>query len=554
MLVAAIEATRQLESTARLVRGYRFQDVRFSKLLTIPKNSQGIETQLRLRKDDDNSSDDEIKYEILLYANEHEDWHRCCHGSIVLEYHDDDLDTLDSALASHEHIADLCQLPISCDQFYRDLRNSGLDYGPAFRNITQLYGGDSQSGIGEVDIRIESCPKGRAQNLKCLIHPAALDCIFQVAFSGLSRGGEIEMPTYVPTEIKSLWLSARLSRRNQHDSLVRVSTDVLPQGSRACNVSYVTLWKDNKQPSVIGDLTLTSIGGAKEMTQTSGPVSLYHMVLKPDVNLLSSESKGLPFVVDRAETKSENVEDILLTESACFLAISGVLKAVTQGEDQSEKPEYLQKYVEWMRHQITMLEDSEANRHFLLKEHQAPNSEDKILEEVGELGPEGKLIAKLAKNLIPIVQGRIDALQVLFQDETLTEYYRQQNPPPEVYTSVQKYIDCMAHANPHLRVLEIGAGTGGMTTGILQALSVSESQPDRHYEEKFRFSEYMFTDVSPAFFQKANENFARNGFMCRVLDIEKAPEEQGYDLGSYDLIVASNVNMLSPSGQIRSNI
>jgi acyl transferase domain-containing protein/SAM-dependent methyltransferase len=80
-----------------------------------------------------------------------------------------------------------------------------------------------------------------------------------------------------------------------------------------------------------------------------------------------------------------------------------------------------------------------------------------------------------------------------------------------------------------LRVLEIGAGTGGTTSGLLPALP-----PDR--------VRYCFTDVGPLFLSRARERFAEYSFVTyRSLDIEKHPREQGFAPHDWDVVVAANV-------------
>ncbi|KAL8690546.1 MAG: hypothetical protein Q9224_004381, partial [Gallowayella concinna] len=56
-------------------------------------------------------------------------------------------------------------------------------------------------------------------------------------------------------------------------------------------------------------------------------------------------------------------------------------------------------------------------------------------------------------------------------------------------------------------------------------------------------SSYTYTDVSVGFFEQAAEVFAayREKMTFKVLDIEKAPATQGFELYSYDFVVASNV-------------
>ncbi len=89
-------------------------------------------------------------------------------------------------------------------------------------------------------------------------------------------------------------------------------------------------------------------------------------------------------------------------------------------------------------------------------------------------------------------------------------------------------------ANESLRVLEVGAGTGGLTTFLLPQLPAERS-------------EYVFTDLSPLFLHAAQERFSEFPFLnTQILDIGKPPQPQGFEMGSFDLVVAANVLHATP--------
>lgn len=54
---------------------------------------------------------------------------------------------------------------------------------------------------------------------------------------------------------------------------------------------------------------------------------------------------------------------------------------------------------------------------------------------------------------------------------------------------------------------------------------------------------YVYTDVSRGFLRHGRQRFARSGaeLVFQTLDIERDPAAQGFDLGSFDVVVASNV-------------
>src|SRR6185437_7181320 len=84
-------------------------------------------------------------------------------------------------------------------------------------------------------------------------------------------------------------------------------------------------------------------------------------------------------------------------------------------------------------------------------------------------------------------------------------------------------------AGRRLRILEIGAGTGGTTAHVLSCLRGHDV-------------EYEFTDVGPLFVNAARERFGTNAFMrFQILDLERDPEGQGFGERQFDIIIASNV-------------
>jgi SAM-dependent methyltransferase len=79
-----------------------------------------------------------------------------------------------------------------------------------------------------------------------------------------------------------------------------------------------------------------------------------------------------------------------------------------------------------------------------------------------------------------------------------------------------------------LRVLEVGAGTGGTTGSLLPVLPADRTQ-------------YVFTDVSDLFLDRARDRYRAYPFVeCRRFDLDKDPAAQGFAPGSFDAIVSAN--------------
>ena len=143
---------------------------------------------------------------------------------------------------------------------------------------------------------------------------------------------------------------------------------------------------------------------------------------------------------------------------------------------------------------------------------------------------------RVLDNVVDIVEGRVKLVKVLLRDGLLREFYDWANGLSEV----RPLFNLMGRSKPGLRVLEIGAGTGGTTTCVLEALR------GEHGGEGM-YSSYVFTDISPLFFDAARGRFeAYENMEYRALDISRDPTAQGFTAGEYDVVVASNVSYLLP--------
>ena len=84
-----------------------------------------------------------------------------------------------------------------------------------------------------------------------------------------------------------------------------------------------------------------------------------------------------------------------------------------------------------------------------------------------------------------------------------------------------------------IRMLEIGAGTGGTTATVLPALAPF----------KDHISEYCYTDLSQAFLMHAEQRYAPGHayLTTRIFDVSRPIDGQGIDADRYDLVIAANV-------------
>jgi 3-oxoacyl-(acyl-carrier-protein) synthase/SAM-dependent methyltransferase/acyl carrier protein len=164
-----------------------------------------------------------------------------------------------------------------------------------------------------------------------------------------------------------------------------------------------------------------------------------------------------------------------------------------------------------------------------------------------------KLVRATLRSLPEILTGKIPATNVMFPDSsvelvqgiyknnTLADYFNN-----AVADTVSAYLQERQRkdVNAQIRIFEIGAGTGGTSEAVFNAL--------RPYEQIV--AEYCYTDISKAFLIHAETEYGEaNPYLTyKIFNVERPVEEQGVDIGSYDIVIATNV--LHATRDIRQTI
>ncbi|HSI65468.1 MAG TPA: beta-ketoacyl synthase N-terminal-like domain-containing protein, partial [Candidatus Saccharimonadia bacterium] len=147
---------------------------------------------------------------------------------------------------------------------------------------------------------------------------------------------------------------------------------------------------------------------------------------------------------------------------------------------------------------------------------------------------EGLVCASTCGELGPILRGEKEAVQVLFSGsgaDLLDQFYGDGLYTSQWLAAIAAALQEAANALPEgrgLRILEIGAGTGGLASYLLPLLERG-------------IHTYTFTDLSAGFFPGAMQKLA--GFPeveCKIFDLEKSPADQNLDVGTYDFVIGTN--------------
>ncbi len=181
-----------------------------------------------------------------------------------------------------------------------------------------------------------------------------------------------------------------------------------------------------------------------------------------------------------------------------------------------------------------------------------PEKINSFKEKFPEIAAYAELLQACSDHYPEILRGETPAVEIMFPDSSqkLVEGIYRGNPSSDYFNqsvalSVKAYIQArMPHIaqGEKIRILEIGAGTGGTAGIVLKTI--------QEYGEHI---EYFYTDISVSFTRYGKKQYGNYPFLkFGVLNIETDPEEQGYLPESFDMVIATNV--LHATRNIRNTV
>lgn len=539
----AIEGARQRAVERGLeVEGYELRDVRIGQALVIPEPVEEVETMMTMRPYAESARGSSTVWDEFTVFSAAEDgsWTENCRGLISSRARTQPNEVNGAALLDAERqwhaenrrdAESVCDSSRTAAEVYSSFAKIGLEYEGTFASVSSTTFGSGRAVGRVVYPDVEACMPMRHHS-PFVIHPAFLDSAFQVAFFGVA--GEVRN-AMVPTFIAKAFVAESITR-NAGDELA-VYTEVSRAGQRETDISLQIYDDQNDKTkavvSVTG-LTMTSLGGAGDDAGRAVPQGCYTLCWRPDPELLLPEQ--LASLCHGLRTQGPDDETLRLLDEATFYMAEEALAKVPEERLPSltEKSQKLygsfkglcdKVYTGQMPQDVSMWTKTSAEERAM------------VWERVRAAGDEGALYLALKTDIHRIILEETDPLSVVMKDDVLGRYYAADVRMSTQCRQAAAYIDLLANKNPRLRVLEIGAGTGGATVPILEALG------GKLPNEVPRFASYDITDITTGFFEKLRVKTAPWESLLKYgkLNIEQDPGSQGYEAGSYDVVVASNV-------------
>lgn len=466
---------------------------------------------------------------------------------------------LGAVILAEEAIRARCAEALAIAPYYQQLWERGLHFGSQFRGLQQLWRRD-----GESFAQVQAPEEVQSQLSAYLFHPALLDACLQAFVAGWPAADGHNGETYLPLRVESYRCYGRPTAHLKSHILMREGepknqetylgdVTIYDETGRLVAELRGVLVKRTQAEALQRVATDNVAGWLYEIAWRAKPVATQnaaHTLAGPSA-LLSQVHSLLPQL--RATPELAAYEELLpQLDALCLAYVQHALHqfgcqwqpqqrfttaALAQQigvverhrrllhrllEMLAEEGVLQWQQEEWIVQRPPVYANPETQFKTLLARYPASNT---------ELALTGKCGQQLARTL----RGEQDPLQLLFPGGSVAalEKLYQDSPITQAMNRLAAQAVAAALAglpnDRKLRVLEIGAGTGGTTAFVLPLLPADRT-------------EYFFTDVSPLFLHKAQDKFRAFPFVrYQTLDIEAAPQAQGFAAHAFDLIIAANV-------------
>ncbi|RFU80508.1 polyketide synthase [Trichoderma arundinaceum] len=501
------EAIRQLEGELT----YTLTNVSITAGLVL-EHDKITELVTKLTPSAVDSSDEVPSYNFSISSYDGNKWIKHCSGEAKASVDKSiDLNAPETVSLSRK---------VDAAGWYSILKGVGFNYTGLFQGLKGITAAPEKSR----SVATVSTAKANADN-KYAIHPAIIDQCFQLftvsAFRGLRRNCRT---IAVPTFIEEIIISPTMND-------LTVTADILSV----------------ERGSFVGDLVaqdgsrvFLSLKGFKAtaLTSTDSAEDSVPLVTQFEWRPHADFTQLAKYMHPR----NDQPKEWALLEELMLLCSLDHLDTIQLKED---APSHLFKFFQWMQRRVDGYRQGSntfVSKDLELWSFNRNQRVARIEEIVAEVSKSkwavfSTAIYRLFETAEALFSGETHALHVLMKDDVLTQFYLVGDS-----LNYSDAIGAIAHTNPRLRVLEIGAGTGGTTVKILDALKSS-------YGERM-YSSYTYTDISAGFMNAAKERFADyEGIEYAALDITQDPVAQGFKQGGYDLIIGSNVVHATPSLQ-----
>lgn len=532
---AALAAGTTTTGTDRRPLGLiSLEEVVIGRALAFGDESVGIESKVTMRTV--RSTDDELCAQMTCHSGLPFDSATPLalnfSATVTVAFHDPEPDTLPAARADEISLASA-----DAERLYTQFAKLGYNYSPPFTGVRAIH---RKMGYATGDLEDES---GDGVEDQLIIHPGWLDSAIQTGFAAYCHPHDMRLwALHVPTAIRSVVINPYFTSRGagrirqlQYQSVSREPSEAAPILLDIDIFASSQGQGQGQGPGHSQQQAFVQFEGLQvKPFAAAGPRDDAVLFARFDYKLAGPDAVAA--VGGDEIMPAENEAVIETMERVGFFYLRRVHDTITPAEAAAALPHY-RHLLDFAGRMVALVEAGEFPnmpreamadtpgfiRSLVAKYRQRVDM--RVLEASGE-----HLVAEIRRN------GNM--LEHLMGDDGLLYRFYEEGAGFDVANVwLARVVAQITHRYPRMRILEIGAGTGGSTRIILPVLGDA-------------FATYTFTDVSAGFFERAQERFRdyADRLVFATYNMEQPPADQGFEQGTYDVVIASNV--LHATGKI----
>ncbi|KAM4055902.1 KR domain-containing protein [Hirsutella rhossiliensis] len=421
-------------------------------------------------------------------------------------------------------------IPVEPSRLYDFFHSLGFNFSGPFCSLTSIE--RKLDNAFCVAKKATTSSVGRDEARQLLVHPVDLDAAFQTTVVAVGYPGDGGLfALHVPTTIEvmrvnpALLVLERYLRSDYHDINCTIH---IPRDLQAPGTGFY------------GDINLYP--SCSETGQSCAAIQVMQIQFKPlNANEHSERTiiyttHWIPSKVDGvAATSSPRITKHGRELRAAVLRMSAFFLRQLDDAVPTDSPERQRgsnrHYLNFARHTTALWR---RGGYPWMKQEWLNDSLQDVEDDIKAKGVGGtvdvRLLRQVNENMPEVLRGETKMLANFRNSRLLEEYYNDGFGAKQTSLWTANVVKQLTDVNPHLRIMEVGAGTGATTKPILNAIGHD-------------FDEFTFTDISTSFFENAAEIFTpwRNQITFKTYNADRDPVKQGFRAGEYDVVIACMV-------------
>ena len=531
----ALEACRQ-QAKWRDVKHDQivFRDISILRAMAIP-DSGSVEVRLSLVPFSESAktvSDIWYQFKVFSWANEG-GWTEHCRGLVaaVLPPRENDVESKSSEKFGLEKEFERlkqqtrgCAYSIDPNEVYDGAAQSGFEMGPMFRGTKRAMMGPSEASYVATIPDTAACMPYNYES-EYVLHPIGLDFLFQGAVFFLTSFGSKLYTSYMPVSVQEITISINTTWKagSQMQVYGQCTGGDLFSGSRVYDYAGVDVQHGNAGCGVlIKGLVEVPIHSSRD-AQDEGRSRCLRVQWEPCMSYLTPSQHDHVLATCSAEP-SEPDEFQMLED----LSYHYIKQALQQTNPESVTAPHLIKLYDWMKKQAQSLDDQDETLF-----HDVDSDSNVLHESAKTMNSTMSLVRNVGEKLTAILQSQIEP-HSLFPPVDHLVHFGGLDGYERLFAQAAKYFEKLRHQNPRLRVLVIGEGTAAAAGASILQSTGGGSGP---------LAQFDFGIKNPDFSDGVKAKLAPVAHLInhRTLDIEGLPAAQGFETGSYDLVITCDL-------------